>query len=86
MPVAHGGQGRIDGTLSEVVMRGVGHELLQQGLVELDLDALPGDERVAAFEQLRQMVDWMDPAFPGRGWRGAAADDGERGGRILPPR
>ncbi len=68
IPVAHGGQEWIDGTLFEIVVQGISTDLFREAFIELDLDALQSDEMVAAFDQLRKMVGWMDDAFPGRGW------------------
>lgn len=68
IPVAHGGQDWIDGTLFEIVVQGISTELFRDAFVKLDLDALQSDQMVAAFDQLRKMVGWMDSAFPGRGW------------------
>lgn len=68
VPVAHGGQEWIDGTLFEVVVQGISSDLFRSAFIELDLDALQSSDMVAAFDQMRRMVGWMDPAFPGRGW------------------
>ncbi len=68
IPVAHGGQDWIDATLFEVIVQGISTDLYRDAFVDLDLDALQGEDMVAAFDQLRLMVGWMDPAFPGRGW------------------
>ncbi|MFY0682668.1 MAG: carbohydrate ABC transporter substrate-binding protein [Thalassovita sp.] len=68
IPVAHGGQDWIDGTLFEVIVQGISTDLFRDAFINLDLDALQGDDMVAAFDQLRLMVGWMDDAFPGRGW------------------
>ncbi|GAA6208672.1 ABC transporter substrate-binding protein [Cognatishimia sp. WU-CL00825] len=68
IPVAHGGQDWIDGTLFEIVVQGISTDLFREAFIELNLDALQGQEMVAAFDQLRKMVGWMDDAFPGRGW------------------
>mgnify|MGYP005989315701 CR=1 FL=1 len=68
IPVAHGGQDWIDGTLFEIVVQGISTDLFRKAFVELDLDALQSEEMQSAFDQLRLMVGWMDEAFPGRGW------------------
>ncbi|KUF09873.1 ABC transporter substrate-binding protein [Pseudoponticoccus marisrubri] len=68
IPVAHGGQDWIDGTLFEIIVQGISTELFREAFIEMDLDALQGEEMQAAFDQLRLMVGWMDDAFPGRGW------------------
>ncbi|WP_368185730.1 ABC transporter substrate-binding protein [Aestuariibius sp. HNIBRBA575] len=68
IPVAHGGQDWIDGTLFEIIVQGISTDLYRAAFIDLDLDALQGDDMIAAFDQLRLMVGWMDPAFPGRGW------------------
>jgi glucose/mannose transport system substrate-binding protein len=72
-PVAHGSQDWIDGTLFEIVVYGVDHELYRQAFVELDLDALQSEGMVESFAQLRKMVGWMDEGIPGRTWDVAAA-------------
>lgn len=68
IPVAHGGQDWIDGTLFEIIVQGISTDLFRKAFIELDLDALKSKEMVSAFDQLRLMVGWMDSAFPGRGW------------------
>lgn len=68
IPVAHGGQDWIDGTLFEIIVQGISTDLYRKAFIELDLDALQSPEMIEAFDQLRIMVGFMDDAFPGRGW------------------
>jgi glucose/mannose transport system substrate-binding protein len=72
-PVAHGSQDWIDGTLFEIVVYGMDHELYRKAFVDLDLDALQSEGMVESFAQLRKMVEWMDEGIPGRTWDVAAA-------------
>jgi glucose/mannose transport system substrate-binding protein len=70
-PVAHSSQDWIDATLFEVIVYGLDLDLYRKAFVELDLDALGGEGMAKAFDQLRLMVGWADPGFPGRTWDGA---------------
>lgn len=56
-----------DATVFETVVYGQDLDLYRKAFVEGDVDALRSDGMVAAFEQMRLMVDkYMDPAIAGR--------------------
>lgn len=73
IPVAHGSQDWIDGTLFEIVVYGMDVDLYRKAFVELDPEALGGEGMAAAFAQLRKLIEWTDPGIPGRTWDAAAA-------------
>lgn len=72
IPVAHGSQDWIDGTLFEIVVYGMDVDLYREALVNLDLDALQSEGMVEAFDQMRRMIEWTDEGIPGRQWDVAA--------------
>lgn len=56
-----------DATVFETVVYGQDLDLYRKAFVEGDVDALRSDGMIAAFEQMRLMVDkYMDPAIAGR--------------------
>lgn len=69
-PVAHSSQDWIDGTLFEIIVYGMDVELYRAAFRDMELDALRGDGMVAAFDQLRKMVNWTDRGSAGREWDG----------------
>lgn len=72
IPVAHGSQDWIDGTLFENVVYGMNIDLYRKALVSLDETALHGPDMVAAFAELRKLINWTDPGMPGLDWDAAA--------------
>ncbi|MCB2052895.1 MAG: carbohydrate ABC transporter substrate-binding protein [Geminicoccaceae bacterium] len=69
-PVGHSSQDWIDATLMEVIVYGQDIDLYRKAFLDLDLDALRSDGMVAAFDQLRKMVNWTDKGMAGRQWDG----------------
>ena len=47
-------------------------DLFRKAFVEGNTDAMRSPEMVAAFEQCRKMINWMDPGIAGRAWDAAA--------------
>ncbi|MCP1319599.1 ABC transporter substrate-binding protein, partial [Halomonas sp. 707B3] len=74
VPLAHGGQSWQDATVFEsVVLGSQGTEFYQQALVELDPEALGGEQMVAALEDFKRLRELMDEGMPGRDWNIATA-------------
>jgi len=67
-PVAHGGIGWADAMYFEIVLAGIAPDAYRRAIMELDPKALRGPEVLAAFQQLRQMTNWMNPANAGQHW------------------
>jgi glucose/mannose transport system substrate-binding protein len=66
VPVANGGIRWDDGMKFEIALAGVSPEAYRKGIMGLDDRTLRGPEVLAAFRQLRQLSEWMDPASSGQ--------------------
>ncbi|MGD8709303.1 MAG: ABC transporter substrate-binding protein, partial [Ectothiorhodospiraceae bacterium] len=74
IPVAHGGQAWQDATTFEsVVLEVGGADLFRKAFVDLDPDALGGDQMVEAFRRLKVIKGFTDKDAPGRDWNLATA-------------
>ncbi|AVI62746.1 ABC transporter substrate-binding protein [Halomonas sp. GFAJ-1] len=74
VPLAHGGQAWQDATVFEsVVLGSQGTEFYQQALVELDPEALGGEQMIAALEDFKRLRELMDQGMSGRDWNIATA-------------
>ncbi|MBV9703412.1 MAG: carbohydrate ABC transporter substrate-binding protein [Methylobacteriaceae bacterium] len=72
IPIAHGSADWTDATTFETVVYGMNLDLFRKAFVEGDVAAMRSPEMVAAFEQFRKMINWMDPGMAGRAWDAAA--------------
>ncbi|MBV9218779.1 MAG: carbohydrate ABC transporter substrate-binding protein, partial [Methylobacteriaceae bacterium] len=72
VPIAHGSADWTDATTFETVVYGMNLDLFRKAFVEGDVAAMRSPEMVAAFEQFRKMINWMDPGMAGRAWDAAA--------------
>ncbi|MCE8015873.1 carbohydrate ABC transporter substrate-binding protein [Halomonas sp. MCCC 1A17488] len=69
IPLAHGGQAWQDATVFETVLLATGGtEFYQQALVELDEEALGGEQMVEALETFKRLRELMDDDMSGRDW------------------
>ena len=74
VPLAHGGQAWQDATVFEsVLLGGQGSEFYQQALVDLDPEALGGEQMIDALEDFKRTRELMDEGMPGRDWNIATA-------------
>ena len=71
--IAHGSADWSDATTFDSIVYGMDVDLYRRAFTEADPEAMRSPEMVAAFEQYRKMVDWMDPGIPGRPWETALA-------------
>ena len=72
--LAHGGQAWQDATIFDSVAMGVGGpEFYQAAFVDLDPDALGGEQMVEAFERMATLRGFVDDNFSGRDWNLASA-------------
>jgi glucose/mannose transport system substrate-binding protein len=62
MPIANGGIRWDDGMKFEIALAGISPAAYRKAIMELDDKALRGPEVLAAFQQLRKIASWMDPA------------------------
>ncbi|MEM8663678.1 MAG: ABC transporter substrate-binding protein, partial [Pseudomonadota bacterium] len=71
--IGHGSADWSDATTFDSIVYGMDLDLYRKAFTEADTDAMRSDEMIAAFEQYRKMVNWMDPGIPGRPWETALA-------------
>ena len=67
-PVAHGGIAWADTMDFELALAGISPDAYRRGIMELDDKTLRGPEVLAAFRQLRQLTQWMNPSNAGQHW------------------
>ena len=72
IPIAHGSADWTDATTFEIVVYGLDLDLFRKAFVEGNTDAMRSPGMVAAFEQFRKMINWMDPGISSRTWDAAA--------------
>jgi glucose/mannose transport system substrate-binding protein len=65
-PVANGGIRWDDGMKFEIALAGLSPDAYRKAIMELDERTLKGPEVLAAFQQLRKLSEWMDPAAAGQ--------------------
>jgi glucose/mannose transport system substrate-binding protein len=67
-PVAHGGLAWTDTLYFDLTLIGISPDAYRSAVMNLDDKALRGPEVLAAFKQLRQLTEWMNPANAGQHW------------------
>ncbi|MET0682044.1 MAG: ABC transporter substrate-binding protein [Casimicrobiaceae bacterium] len=67
-PVAHGGLPWTDTLYFDLTLIGISVDAYRNAIMKLDDKALRGPEVLAAFRQLRQLSEWMNPASAGQHW------------------
>jgi glucose/mannose transport system substrate-binding protein len=72
IPIAHGSADWTDATSFEIVVYGMDIDLFRKAFVEGNVDAMRSPGMLAAFEQFRKMINWMDPGISARTWDAAA--------------
>jgi len=72
IPIAHASADWTDATTFEIVVYGMDLDLFRKAFVEGNTDAMRSPGMVAAFEQFRKMINWMDPGISSRTWDVAA--------------
>src|SRR6201987_1406272 len=63
IPIAHGSADWTDATTFEIVVYGLDIDLFRKAFVEGNADAMRSPRMVAAFQQFRKMINWMDPGI-----------------------
>ena len=72
--LAHGGQPWQDATLFDsAVLATGGAEFYQKAMIDLDPEALGGEQMVQAFDKMAQLREFVDDNFSGRDWNLASA-------------
>ncbi|MFK8083463.1 MAG: ABC transporter substrate-binding protein [Granulosicoccus sp.] len=72
-PLAHGGQPWQDATMFDAVVLSMGNDFYQQSMIDLDMDALSGDEMTEVFKRMATLRSYVDDNFSGRDWNLASA-------------
>lgn len=86
IPLALGGQAWQEATLFESIVLGMGGlEFHRKAFIELDQEALGGEQMVRCFAMLRKVLQFVDPDFPNRDWDVATkmVMDGKAGIQIM---
>ena len=72
--VAHGGQAWQDATIFDAVVMGVGGPAFYKAaFVDLDAEALGGEQMKTAFDRMAKLRSYVDDNFSGRDWNLASA-------------
>lgn len=72
-PLAHGGQPWQDATIFDAVVLSMGDDFYKQSMIDLDMDALSGDEMTEVFNRMETLRSYVDDNFSGRDWNLASS-------------
>ena len=72
-PLAHGGQPWQDATVFDAVVLSMGNDFYQQTMIDLDPEALAGDDMIEVFNRMATLRSYVDDNFSGRDWNLASA-------------
>lgn len=72
-PLAHGGQAWQDATVFDAVVLSMGNDFYQSSMIDLNPDALGGEQMVEVFERMATLRSFVDDNFSGRDWNLASA-------------
>ncbi len=72
-PLAHGGQPWQDATIFDAVVLSMGNDFYQKSMIDLDMDALSGDEMTEVFNRMEKLRSYVDENFSGRDWNLASS-------------
>ncbi len=84
-PLAHGGQAWQDATIFDAVVLSMGNDFYKASMIDLDEDALGGDQMVEVFNRMAKLRSYVDDNFSGRDWNLASAMviNGEAGMQMM---
>lgn len=84
-PLAHGGQPWQDATIFDAVVLGLGTDFYKASMIDLDPEALSGDQMREAFARMEKLRSYVDENFSGRDWNLASAMviEGEAGMQMM---
>ncbi len=84
-PLAHGGQPWQDATIFDAVVLGLGTDFYKASMIDLDPEALGGDQMREAFVRMEKLRSYVDDNFSGRDWNLASAMviEGEAGMQMM---
>lgn len=72
-PLAHGGQPWQDATIFDAVVLSMGNDFYKKSMIDLDMDALSGEQMVEVFQRMEKLRSYVDDNFSGRDWNLASA-------------
>ncbi|WP_245414394.1 ABC transporter substrate-binding protein [Mycoplana dimorpha] len=72
-PIAHGGQPWQDATIFDAVVLSLGNDFYKKAFIDLDSEALGGDQMKEAFDRMTKLRSYVDDNFSGRDWNLASA-------------
>lgn len=72
-PLAHGGQPWQDATVFDAVVLSMGNDFYQKSMIDLDPDALAGEQMIEVFNRMAMLRGYVDENFSGRDWNLASA-------------
>ncbi len=71
--LAHGGQPWQDATVFDAVVLSMGNDFYKQSMIDLDPEALSGDNMIEVFNRMATLRSYVDDNFSGRDWNLASA-------------
>ena len=72
-PIGHGGQAWQDATIFDAVVLAEGTDFYKASMIDLDPEALGGDQMVGVFDKMAKLKSYVDADFSGRDWNLASA-------------
>lgn len=72
-PLAHGGQPWQDATIFDAVVLSMGNDFYQKSMINLDPEALSGEDMTEVFNRMATLRSYVDDNFSGRDWNLASA-------------
>lgn len=72
-PIGHGGQPWQDATIFDAVVLSEGTDFYKKTMVDLDADALGGEQMAKVFDKMAKLKEYVDADFSGRDWNLASA-------------
>ena len=72
-PIGHGGQAWQDATIFDAVVLAEGTDFYKASMIDLDPEALGGDQMVGVFDKMAKLKSYVDADFSGRDWKLASA-------------
>jgi glucose/mannose transport system substrate-binding protein len=84
-PLGHGGQAWQDATVFDGIVLGMGPDFYKAAFIDLDPNALGGEQMAEAFNRLITLSGYVDENFSGRDWNLASAMviNGEAGMQMM---
>ena len=84
-PLGHGGQAWQDATIFDAVVLGLGTDFYKASMIDLDPEALGGEQMVEAFKRMEKLRSYVDDNFSGRDWNLASAMviEGQAGMQMM---